>query len=295
MSVGPRVGDDVMQQAESSYSLGDFRRSRELALAALADHPDDVGLLRLAGRAALELDLDDGLPELRRAVQLAPADADAWLDLASAFMSVGETVAAADALRHVVSLRPTDAEAMIDLAHLAIAQGQTDEAIARLQTVLTFQPDNVPALRSLVEMYRDRDDLPAALAAAAQIAQLLAEDVVARLDAAQFNLALGNYTAAVADYAQLRTIDPEPQHVTYAYHGMIHVELHRSNWRRALDHAIEATGVDRDDLTTELLAFTAARLFGGTSRATLNQAEIEAVLTAEHLEHRRQHAEELTL
>jgi tetratricopeptide (TPR) repeat protein len=285
----------VIRQAESSYSLGDFRRSRELAVAALIDHPDDVRLLRLAGRAAVELDLDAGLAELRRAVQLAPDDADAWLDLASALISVGETTAAADALRHVVSLRPTDAAAMIDLAHLAHAQGQTDEAIARLQAVLTIQPNNLPALRSLVEMQRDRGNLPDALAAADHIGQLLADDVVARLDAAHFHLALGNYTAAAAAYAQLRSIDPEPQHVTYAYHGMIHVELQRSNWRRALDHAIEATGVDRDDLTTELLAFTAARLFGGTSRATLSQAEIEAVLTAEHLEHRRQHAEELPL
>ena len=53
----------------------------------------------------------------------------------------------------------------------------------------------------------------------------------------------------------------------------------------------KVTRVDRDELTTQLLAFTAARLFGDSHRETLTQAEVEAVLTAEHLEHRRQHVE----
>jgi hypothetical protein len=105
------------------------------------------------------------------------------------------------------------------------------------------------------------------------------------------NLALGNFTAAAADYALLRDMVTEPQHVTFAYHGMIHVELQRSNWRKALDHAIDATRIDRDDLTTQLLAYISARLFGDSGRQVLTQPDIEAALNAEHLEHRRQHVE----
>jgi len=277
---GPRLEGDVVEQAELSYRAGEFRQSREQALRGLETQPDSVQLLRLAGRSSVELDLDDGLTFLRKAVELAPNDAEAWRDLALALIGAGDTTEAAEALREVVRRRPSEIAARIDLAHLVYALGQSDEAIRLLLQVLEVETGNVAALRALVEMYRDGNDLPAALGA-----------VVAKLDVAQLNLALGNFTVAAAEYAQLRTLDTEPQHLAYAYHGLIHVELQRSNWRRALDHAIDATRVDRDELTTQLLAFTAARLFGDSHRETLTQAEVEAVLTAEHLEHRRQHVE----
>jgi tetratricopeptide (TPR) repeat protein len=282
---------DVVEQAELSYRAGEFRQSREQALRGLETQPDSVQLLRLAGRSSVELDLDDGIAYLRKVVELAPDDPEAWRDLAQAVISAGGTTEAADALREVVRRRPRETVARIDLAHLVYALGQADEAIGLLLQVLEVEPGNLAALRALVEMYRDVNNLVAALGAAEGITRQQPDDVVAKLDAAQLNLALGNYTVAAAEYARLRTLDAEPQHLAYAYHGLIHVELQRSNWRRALDHAIDATRVDRDELTTQLLAFTAARLFGDTHGETLTQAEVEAVLTAEHLEHRRQHVE----
>ena len=55
-------------------------------------------------------------------------------------------------------------------------------------------------------MYRDANDLPAALGAAEGITRQQPDDVVAKLDAAQLNLALGNFTVVAAEYAQLRTL-----------------------------------------------------------------------------------------
>ena len=287
---GPRLGDGVIEQAELSYKAGDFRQSRELAVQGLAAQPDDTRLLRLAGRSSLELDLDDAVGYLRRAAELAPNDGDAWRDLAMALMSAGDTTEGANALRQVVRLEPNAIQPAIDLAHLVHGLGRVEEAISLLSGVLKREPGNVPALRSLVEMYRAAGKLRPALAAAQEITRARPDDVVARLDTAQLNLALGNFTAATNEYGMLRTLD-EPPHVAFAYHGMIQVELQRSNWRRALDHAIDATGVDRGELTTQVLAFTAARLFGDTAREVPTQEEIEAALAAEHLEHRRQHVE----
>jgi tetratricopeptide (TPR) repeat protein len=288
---GPRLGDDVVGQAEAHFTAGDFRQSRELALQGLSSEPANVRLLRVAGRSSLELDLDDSLSYLQKAVELAPQDADAWQDLAMALIDAGDTSRAADALRQVTNRRPDEIGARFDLAHLLYALGRTDEAIALLLKVVELDTGNVAALRSLVEMYRDSGNLEAALSSAEAISRHSPEDIVAKLDTAQLNLALGNYAAAAHAYAQLRAVDAEPQHIAFAYHGLIQVELQRANFRRALDHAIDATRVDRDELTTQLLAYTAARLFGDSGRETLTQAEIEAVLTAEHLEHRRQHVE----
>jgi tetratricopeptide (TPR) repeat protein len=288
---GPRLGDDVVGQAEATFSAGEFRQSRELALQGLASRPDDVRLLRILGRSSVELDLDDGIGYLQKAVELSPDSPDAWRDLGMALINEGDASGAANALREVIRRNPDEISARFDLAHLQYALGERDEAIALLSTVSKLDPSDLAVLRSLVEMYREVGNLPAALEAAEEIARQQADDIVAKLDIAQLNLALGNFTVAAAQYAQLRTIDAAPQHVAYAYHGLIQVELQRSNWRRALDYAIDATRVDRDELTTQLLAFTAARLFGDSARETLTQAEVEAVLTAEHFEHRRQHVE----
>jgi tetratricopeptide (TPR) repeat protein len=288
---GPLSEDEILDQAKASYAAGAFGQSRRLALEGLRAHPDNSQLLRLAGRSSLELDLDDAIHYLGQTVKLAPDDADAWRDLADACMNRGSKEDAAGALRELVHLRPDDLSALTDLAHVVYSRGQTEEAIALLRQVWDLDPGNIPALRSLVEMYRDAGHLQAALQAAREIEDRLPGDVVARLDEAQLNLALEDFKAAAAAYDSLRTADPEPQHLIYAYHGTIHVELRRANWRRALDHAIAATRVDRNELTTQLLAFTAARLFGDTRRETLPYAEIEALLTAEHLQHRRQHLE----
>ncbi len=288
---GPRLGDDVVVQAESTFAAGEFRQSRDVALQGLATDPENVELLRLAGRASLELDFDDAISYLQKAVQVAPDDPEAWRELALGLINLGETSKAVEALREVIGRRPDEVAARLDLAHLLYVLGQADDAIALLLKVIELDARNLAALRSLVEMYRERGNFEAALSAAEAITGRVPDDVVAKLDAAQLNLALGNFTRAAAAYAELRSLDAEPQHLAYAYHGMIHVELQRSNWRRALDHAIDATRFDRDELTTQLLAFTAARLFGDSGRQTLTQGEVEAVLTAEHLEHRRQHIE----
>jgi tetratricopeptide (TPR) repeat protein len=283
-----------VRQAELSYSAGDFRQSREFALQGLQTLPDNVPLLRLAGRSSVELDLDDGVDYLQKAAQLAPDDPEVWRDLSVALMNAGDTTGAANALGEVIRRRADETSARYDLAHLLYAQGQANDAIALLLRVVELDPSNLDARRSLVEMYRDQGNLQAALGAAQEITRQSPDDIVAKLDSAQLNLALGNYTAAATDYAQLRTLDPETLRLPYAYYGLIHVEVQRSNWRRALDHAIDATRVDRGELTTQLLAFIAARLFGDSGRETLTQAEVEAVLTAEHLEHRRQLVESWT-
>lgn len=79
-------------------TAAELERAREAALRALAENPDDVDALRAAGRAALEAGADDAAEHLRRAVELAPADAAAWHDLGIALVDQGRLADAAEAL-----------------------------------------------------------------------------------------------------------------------------------------------------------------------------------------------------
>ncbi|HEV7665615.1 MAG TPA: tetratricopeptide repeat protein [Chloroflexota bacterium] len=284
----------LVTEAQASYSAGDYRACRQLALQGLSETPDDAQLVWLAGQSSLELDLDDATAYLSHLVQLIPQDGAAWQTLGRALSNTGEMAAAADAFAEAVRLRPDDAAALTDLGHAVYALHRTDEAIAVLERATTQDPQNLLAFRSLVEIHKHAGNLQAALQAAQRIADLQPDDILAALDTAELNLALGMLDAAIAAYARLRAIDVVPGHEGVAYHGMIQAEIQRERWRRALDLSIDATRVDRDELTTQLLAFIAAKLFGDGDRPTPSRAELDAALAAEHAEHRRFHAEALT-
>jgi tetratricopeptide (TPR) repeat protein len=287
------MSGDALLQAQAYYNAGNARRAWEVGLRGLAERPDDVGLLRLVGACSLDLDLDDAADYLRRAVELAPDDADAWHDLGVALVHEGETAEAAEAFRRVVTLRPDDATALVDLGHTLYALGRRDDAIDCLSRAAELERGNLSTLRSLVEMYREAGRAEAALAAAGQILARQPEDVRALVESADLNLALGNLDEAVSAYRRLRSVDNELHHAVYAYHGLIEAEMKREQWRRALDLAVDATRVDRDDLTTQLLAFVVARVFGESDRPVPSRAGLDAALAAERAEHRRLHARAL--
>jgi tetratricopeptide (TPR) repeat protein len=253
-----------------------------------------VELVRLAGQSSLELDIDEATVYLRRLVELAPEDGQAWQTLGQALSNAGDMAAAAEAFREAVRLRPEDAGALIDLGHAVYASHRTDEAIELLWRATQLDPGNLFALRSLVEIHKHAGNLQAAETAAQRLTQLRPDDVLAVLETAELNLALGMFDAAIAAYGRLRSIDLMPGHESLAYHGMIQAEVQRERWRRALDLAIDATRVDRDELTTQLLALIAAKLFGDGDRPSPSRPELDAALAAEHIEHRRFHAEALT-
>lgn len=283
--------NDPFQEAQAYFTAGNFRRCREVALHGLEEHPDDVNLLKLAAKSSLQLNLDDAATTFQKVVNLAPDDVEAWHELGDALVEQGELTQAAGAFREALRLRPGYVTALVDLGHTVYALGTKEEAIEHLSEAAHREPGNLTTLRSLVDMYRRTDRLEEALATAQQIVDLQPDDVLATMDVAELSLALNRLDDAVAAYGRLRHIDTEEEHEVYAYHGMIQVEMQRDRWRRVLDLAIDATRVDRYGVTTELLAFAVAQVFGSSERPTPSRAEIDASLAAEQAEHRRLHTE----
>jgi tetratricopeptide (TPR) repeat protein len=284
------VGEQLLDEARSKYELGEFRRSWELAQAALAGHPDDPGLLQLAGKAGLELDEDEAVEYLRKASELAPENADAWRDLGEALVVAGQPAEALEALRRAAQLRPEDLGALVDLAHLVHASGDPEGAIELLEQVVARDPGHVGALRSLADMYRSTGREEEALATLEQLAAALPDDALAALDLAELNLDLGLHDEAAAAFRRLRDIDDEPDHEIFAYHGMIETELRRERWRSALDIAVDATRVDRFGRTTAVLAYVVSQVFGPGDRPAPSREEIDEALASSRAEHRQLHS-----
>jgi Flp pilus assembly protein TadD len=287
------AGDQLVADAHASYAAGDYEAAHRRAVAALAAHPDDLAALRIAGRAAFELGLDDAPAHLRTATELDPDDPDTWFDLASALVEAGRLPEASDAFQGVLRLRPGDAPSLVNLGHTAYVAGQTDQAVDFLRQAAEASPGNLAALRGLVHIFRREGMHEAALEVAMQVRELAPDDVRAALDVAESALELERDGEAQAAFASLRTLDDDPEHEVYAYHGMIETAVRREQWRRALDLAVDATRVDRFGRTTDVLAFVVAQVFGGEDRTTPTREQIEESLASSRREHRRIHEDAL--
>lgn len=278
------------EQALARYQSGDFEGAREAALELLQASPQDPNLLRLAGKAGVELGDDDAVGRLKEAASADPENPDAWRDLADGLLAEGRVEDAADAIKKAVERRPDDVTLLVDLAHVTHASGNTDAAIATLEQVLELDFGNVAALRGLVGMYREANRLEDALRAGRKVVAYRPEDVLTALDVAELTLALDRPEEAVEAFRWLRDIDDEPDHEVYAVHGMIEAELRQERWRAALDLAVDATRVDRFGRTTDILAYAVTQVFGAGDRPAPSRRDVDDALAASRDEHRRLHA-----
>jgi Flp pilus assembly protein TadD len=283
--------DHALESARASLGAGDFERARETALAGLNERPDDPALLHIAGRASLELGLDDAAGYLERASAASPGDPALWRELGADFAFLGRLEDARRAFRQAVELRPDDPGGLLDAGLASLATGRTGDAVAYLKQAAQLDPENDAPLRGLVEIHRRQGKLGEALTAALRVEERSPADPIASLDVAELCLALGRFDEAAAAFARLRAVDEEPEHEVYAYHGLIEVEIMRGHMRRALDLTVDATKVDRLGRTTDVLAFVVAQVFGERDRPSLPRPEVEAILASSRTEHRRLHAE----
>jgi tetratricopeptide (TPR) repeat protein len=288
------ASEQLAEEARASFEAGDYEAARQAALTALGEQPLDAALLRLAGRSAMELGLDDAVEHLQQAVALDEGDADTWRYLGDALAYEGRVADAGEALRRAVLLRPEDTSFLVDVGHALLASGQPAQAIASLAQAVEREPGNVGALRGLVEAYRREGRLEEAFDAASAVAAAQPDDVTAALDVAELSLELGRDDAAAA-FGRLRDLEDDPEHEVFAYHGMIEAELRRDQPRRALDIAVEATRVDRLGRTTDVLAYIVAQVFGASGRTAPERGDVDQALAESRAAHRRLHLEAVVL
>ncbi len=285
---------DAAQRAEAHLQAGEYRASREAALAGLAGAPEDVELLLLAGRAGVELDAEDATEQLRRATELAPEHADAWHHLGEALATEGRMDEARDAFRKAVELNPADKVALSHLGHTSAATGREEEAVGYLSEAAQSMRGASTAAISLVDMYRTLGHYEEALAQAQRIAEAEPEDLVSALDVAELSLEVGQLEEAAAAFERLRALDDVAGHELYPLHGMLAAAIKREDWPRALELAREAPVSDSQGRTLNLIAFIQAQA-GEPAEQAPTREEVDAALSASLSEYRRMHADDRRL
>jgi Flp pilus assembly protein TadD len=293
------MSGEAAQRAGAHLRAGEYRDSREAALAGLAGAPDDVELLVLAGRAGVELDAEDASEQLARATELAPENADAWHYLGEALATDGRMDEAREAFRRAVELNPADQVALSHLGHSSAATGNQEDAVTYLSQAAQSVRGASTAAISLVDMYRTLGQYEQALEQARKIAEAEPDDVMATLDVAELSLEVGKLEEAFAAFARLRELDEVPGRAIYPLHGLIKAEIARERWQPALELAREAAGADEQGRTQGVIAFLEVQA-GAESEAEdeatpPTREEVDAALTVSLSEYRRMHADDRRL
>lgn len=286
----------ALEDARARFEAGEYREARDAAVAGLAGQPEDVELLRVAGRAGVEVGAEDAVEQLRKVTELRPDDPAGWSDLGDALATEGRDEEAAEAFRKTLELKPDDELALTHLGHAAHASGQDGDAVAYLSQAAEGAAGASTAAISLVDMYRTLGQYEEALAAARKVADAEPGDVAAALDVADLSLTVGELDEAAKAFQRVREIEDLPDHEVHALHGMIAVEVRRENWARALDLANEALALDRHGRTSDVCAFLEGQLGQGEGEdPPPTREEIDAALSTSQTDHRRLHGEDRRL
>jgi len=250
----------ALEQARSHFQAGTFGKAHDEAVAGLEGSPDDVELLRLAGRAGAETGSNDAVEHLRKVTEIEPDSGDAWRDLADALAAEGRTDEANDAFRRVLEIEPDDEVALTALGHTAFERGERDEGISILERVAGNIPGASTAAISLVDMYRTLGQPAEALTAARKIAEAAPERPLAHLDVAELALETGDPDEAAEAFARLRDVLEQPEGQVASLQGAIKAELAREQPERALELAREASAIDSHGRTAGVLAYLESEL-----------------------------------
>ena len=281
------------EQARSHFEAGEFAKARAAAVDGLGSAPDDLELLRLAGRSGVETGADDAVDQLRKVADLQPESAEAWRDLGDALAAEGRTDEANEAFRKVLDLDPGDEQALTALGHTAFQAGEGSNAVSMLEQVAGRVSGSTAAI-SLVDMYRTLGQHDEALAAARRVADAVPDRALYALDVAELSLDTGKAGEAAEAFARVRELVDLPEDEVGALSGMVKAELARDGAKEALELARQAAAIDTVGRTTGVLAHLEADLgVGSTPEDAVARGQSAAFLQAIQAPPSRQEAEAL--
>jgi len=138
------------------HQAGRFDLAGALYLKALAEQPNDAGVLHLLGallnqqgNAAQAVEL------LAKSVAINPNNPEAWSNLGVALAANGRFGEAVNAYRHAIAINPGYAEVHNNLGNALRNSGRVDEAVTCLQRAIALKPNYPEARNNLGTALRD--------------------------------------------------------------------------------------------------------------------------------------------
>ncbi|MBZ5556165.1 MAG: tetratricopeptide repeat protein [Acidobacteriia bacterium] len=145
----PRTSADADTLARS-YVANELRKNIAAAEWMAAQHPLEARWRNELGARYLEAArVEEGIVQLREALRLAPAHAEAHHNLGHALQSQGRLADAVAQFREAARLSPDDDQVHLSLANALQDQGKLDEAIVHFRRAVALDPEGADAHNNL--------------------------------------------------------------------------------------------------------------------------------------------------
>ena len=145
-----RVYDAEIRKAQELERNGEAEAAEKIYRDVLTKDPEHVEAARLlAGIAMLHKRYRDAEIFLKKAVEIAPDYARAWVDLVTAQRELHRFDDALLSARQLLRITPEASEAYVVLAGVEAAAGNHDEAIQAYRKALDIKPDRIGAMTGL--------------------------------------------------------------------------------------------------------------------------------------------------
>ncbi|MBI3493566.1 MAG: tetratricopeptide repeat protein [Acidobacteria bacterium] len=144
---------------EANIAAKKYGAAIDLARAALADHPDDLGLSRLQAQALRQSGkADQGIALLEGVVKKHADEPMAYVALAQLYSDAARGAQAVKVLQDAQAKFPTDNAIAFELGSVFDKQKKFAEAEASFRQVLAREPDNAAALNYIGYMLAERGE-----------------------------------------------------------------------------------------------------------------------------------------
>jgi Flp pilus assembly protein TadD len=253
---------------------GDVTKAQDWAdrCSGLPDSAKDPRCAALLGKiASARGDFHEAAEHLRKAMRLAPRETSLARQLVEVLQTAGQLSEAVSVLQNLTRKDPKQADLFVDLGYARLANGDRTGARKELERAAALRPGDKAVLFSLAQMYQAIGE-PAL--AAEILSQKFGGDASPRLlnELAGLFLHLQRYAEAEATFRALGERDGAAE--LMVQHGIIWSRMKRSDWRGALDLALDATRLDRHGVTTKFLTYARDRLFARPPNAPEREAEL---------------------
>jgi len=157
--------DAEIRKAQELERNGDVQAAEKIYRDVLTKDPDHMEAARLlAGVAMLHKRYRDAEIFLRRAVEVAPDYARAWVDLVTAQRELNHFDDALESARQLLRISPEASESYVVLAGVEAAAGNHHDAIRAYRKALELKPDRIGAMTGLAHNLKTVGDTGEAIA-----------------------------------------------------------------------------------------------------------------------------------
>lgn len=206
--------DKTNQEAQlklgQMYLLGNEPvKAREQAEIILVSTPQNTEGLILRGRSLInEKRYQEGLVELKKAVDLDPKNMQTYIDMARAYFALNDTGAAENILRQALTVDARSTDIILALGDLQTTTGKQDQAEGTYKHALEIAPDNEAIYIRLAAFYQRLNKIADAEATLQKLASIKPQHENPHLHLGDFYTSIGQPDKALASYQRATEVNP---------------------------------------------------------------------------------------